>query len=73
MTYAFLFLMLIGTIFIDLPTAKIVGTIGKSLMFLIAPIITFLIFTFSSNSLKNLLSKFDIKLFLFYCIITFFI
>lgn len=70
MKYIFLFLMLIGTIFIDLPLAQKIGTIGKSLMVFISPIIASLIYFFSTSA-KKLLRRFDVKLFLGYWLITF--
>ncbi len=70
MIYVFFLLMIIGTIFIDLPLAQKIGTIGKSLMIFIAPSISFLIY-FSSKNARLLLKRFDVKLFFWYWIVTF--
>lgn len=72
MKYIFLFLMIIGTIFIDLPLAQKIGTMGKSLMIFIAPTIAALVY-FSSKKAKIILNRFDVKLFWVYWLVTFFL
>lgn len=64
--------MIIGTIFIDLPLAQNIGTIGKSLMIFLAPTIAALVYFFSKKA-RILLNRFDVKLFWRYWIITSFL
>lgn len=63
-------IFLTSILFIDLPLQKSIGTIGKSVVFIIAPVFLAFFFIIDSKSINKLWKRSDIKLFFVYWFIT---